>query len=82
MVLDDAPNHFASLIGDRVGHLGVEADLGVNDGRWIEIRSELGPNDEVVLNGAYELKLASSQSGTSQKGGHFHADGSFHGEEH
>jgi multidrug efflux pump subunit AcrA (membrane-fusion protein) len=59
----------------------VEADMGVNDGRWIEIKSELGPNDEVVLNGAYELKLASSQSGTSQKGGHFHADGSFHGEE-
>jgi len=59
----------------------VEADLGVNDGRWIEIKSDLGPNDEVVLNGAYELKLASSQSGTSQKGGHFHADGSFHGEE-
>jgi Cu(I)/Ag(I) efflux system membrane fusion protein len=59
----------------------VEADLGENDGRWIEIKSDLGPNDEVVLNGAYELKLASSQSGTSQKGGHFHADGSFHGEE-
>lgn len=59
----------------------VEADLGVNDGRWVEIKSELGPNDEVVLNGVYELKLASSQSGTSQKGGHFHADGSFHGEE-
>jgi len=60
----------------------VEADLGVNDGRWVEIRSELGPNDEVVLNGAYELKLASSQSGTSQKGGHFHADGTYHGEDH
>jgi multidrug efflux pump subunit AcrA (membrane-fusion protein) len=57
----------------------VEADLGVNDGRWIEIKSDLGPKDEVVLNGVYELKLASSQSGTSQKGGHFHADGSYHG---
>jgi hypothetical protein len=59
----------------------IEADLGLDDGRWIEVKSELGPNDEVVLEGAYELKLASSQSGTSQKGGHFHADGSFHGEE-
>jgi len=59
----------------------VEADMGVNDGRWVEIRSQLGPNDEVVLNGAYELKLASSQSGTSQKGGHFHGDGTFHAEE-
>ena len=57
----------------------IEADLGVNDGRWIEIKSDLGPNDEVVLNGVYELKLASSQSGSSQKGGHFHADGSYHG---
>jgi hypothetical protein len=60
----------------------IEADLGLDDGRWIEVKSELGPDDEVVLNGAYELKLASSQSGTSQKGGHFHADGSFHGEDH
>lgn len=59
----------------------VEADLGVNDGRWVEVKSGLGPNDEIVLEGAYELKLASSQSGTSQKGGHFHADGAYH-EEH
>ncbi|MGK0190107.1 MAG: hypothetical protein ACI9R3_005927 [Verrucomicrobiales bacterium] len=57
----------------------VEADLGVDDGRWVEIKSDLGPNDEVVLNGAYELKLATAMSGTSQKGGHFHADGAFHG---
>jgi hypothetical protein len=59
----------------------VEADLGLDDGRWIEVKSDLGPNDEVVLKGAYELKLASAQSGTSQKGGHFHADGAYH-EEH
>lgn len=57
----------------------VEADLGLDDGRWVEVKSELGPNDEVVLEGAYELKLGSSQSGTSLKGGHFHADGAFHG---
>ncbi len=59
----------------------VEADLGLDDGRWIEVKSDLGPDDEVVLEGAYELKLASAQSGTSQKGGHFHADGAYH-EEH
>jgi multidrug efflux pump subunit AcrA (membrane-fusion protein) len=59
----------------------VEADLGTDDGRWIEIKSDLGPNDEVVLDGAFELKLATSSSGTAQKGGHFHADGTFH-EEH
>ncbi len=60
----------------------VEADLGIDDGRWVEIQSGLGPNDEVVLDGAYELKLASSQSGTSQEGGHFHADGTYHAEDH
>lgn len=59
----------------------VEADLGVDDGRWVEVKSEVGPNDEVVLDGVYELKLATSQSGTAQKGGHFHADGSYHAEE-
>lgn len=58
----------------------VEADLGVDDGRWVEVKSGIGPNDTVVLDGAYELKLASAQSGTSQKGGHFHADGTFHKE--
>lgn len=58
----------------------VEADMGATDGRWVAISSGLMPNDEVVLDGAYELKLASEQSGVAQKGGHFHADGSFHGE--
>ncbi len=60
----------------------VEADLGIDDGRWVEVKSELGPQDEVVLHGAYELKLATAQSGTSQKGGHFHADGTYHEEAH
>ncbi|MCG8405905.1 MAG: hypothetical protein MI923_11985 [Phycisphaerales bacterium] len=57
-----------------------EADMGVDDGRWVVIKSGLGLGDEVVLEGAYELKLATARSGTTQKGGHFHADGSFHGE--
>jgi len=59
----------------------VEADMGVEDGRWVAINSGLMLSDEVVLDGAYELKLATQQSGVQQKGGHFHADGSFHGEE-
>lgn len=58
----------------------VEADMGVDDGRWVVIHSGLMRGDEVVLDGAYELKLATSQSGATQKGGHFHADGTFHGE--
>jgi hypothetical protein len=59
----------------------VEADLGVEDGRWVEIKSGLGPDDEVVVNGAYELMLATKQNGSTQKGGHFHSDGSFHAED-
>ncbi len=57
----------------------VEADMGVDDGRWVVINSGLALGDEVVLEGAYELKLATAQSGTAQKGGHFHSDGSYHG---
>ncbi len=56
----------------------VEADLGIDDGRWVEVKSGLRDGDEVVLAGAYELMLASS--GTAAKGGHFHADGTFHAE--
>ena len=56
----------------------VEADLGADDGRWVVINSGLSPQDEVVLDGAFELMLATQQSGVTQKGGHFHADGTFH----
>ena len=55
----------------------VVADLGKSDGRWIEIRSGLTDGDQVVGAGAFELVLASSQSGPP-KGGHFHADGTWH----
>lgn len=58
----------------------VEADLGVDDGRWVEIKSGVKDGDSVVLAGAYELMLASS--GSTSKGGHFHADGTFHADEH
>lgn len=58
----------------------VEADLGVSDGRWVVLQSGVARGDEVVLSGAYELKLATQQGGAAQEGGHFHADGSFHGD--
>lgn len=60
----------------------VEADMGVDDGRWVVINSGISLSDEIVLDGAYELKLASQQSGVAQKGGHFHADGTFHADDH
>ena len=54
----------------------LEADLGVNDGRWVAVKSGVREGDEVVLEGVYQLMLASS--GTAQQGGHFHPDGTFH----
>ena len=56
----------------------VEADLGVSDGRWIIVNSGVKAGDEVVLKGVYPLMLASSDSDKAAKGGHFHADGTFH----
>lgn len=52
------------------------ADLGVSDGRWVEVKSGVIAGDEVVLAGVYELKLTGS--GKAPEGGHFHADGTFH----
>ena len=54
----------------------MEADLGVNDGRWVVVQSGLRDGDEVVLDGVYQLMIATS--GTVEKGGHFHPDGTFH----
>jgi hypothetical protein len=54
----------------------MEADLGVSDGRWVVIHSGVRAGDEVVLDGVYPLMLATS--GSAQKGGHFHADGTWH----
>ena len=59
---------------DRV--IRLEADVGATDGSWTVIRSGVREGDEVVLDGAYQLMLASS--GSAPKGGHFHADGTFH----
>lgn len=57
----------------------IEADLGVDDGRFVVVKSGLADGDEVVLAGAYELVLASSSA--PQRGGHFHADGTFHADD-
>jgi multidrug efflux pump subunit AcrA (membrane-fusion protein) len=55
----------------------VDADLGVDDGRWVVVNSGLAAGDEVVLDGVYELKLAGG-GGKGTTGGHFHADGTWH----
>ena len=54
----------------------MEADIGLSDGAWTVIRSGLKTGDEVVVDGAWQLMLATS--GSAAKGGHFHADGTFH----
>lgn len=55
----------------------VLADLGPSDGRWIVLRSGVREGDEVVLDGAYALKL-SSASQQAPPGYHYHADGQLH----
>lgn len=54
----------------------MEADLGLSDGRWVVIASGVKEGDEVVLGGNFQLMLASS--GSQEKAGHFHSDGTFH----
>jgi hypothetical protein len=56
----------------------MDADLGISNDHWAVINSGLKVGDEVVLDGVYELKLATSAQ--VAKGGHFHADGTFHAE--
>ncbi|MFK7959871.1 MAG: efflux RND transporter periplasmic adaptor subunit [Phycisphaerales bacterium] len=60
--------------------LRLEADLGPDDGRWVSLLSGVREGDEIVLDGAFQLMLATS--GSVQKGGHFHADGTYHEGEH
>ena len=55
----------------------MEADLGENDGRWVVLRSGVRVGDEIVMNGAYQLKLAGVGK-TPNEAGHFHADGTWH----
>lgn len=55
-------------------------ELGPSDGRWTVLTSGVARGDEVVLGGAYEIRLASQQGGLVQPGGHMHADGTFHSE--
>ena len=58
----------------------IDADLGIDDGRWVAVLSGLQDGDQVVLDGGYQLVL--STSNTTQEGGHFHADGTFHKGDH
>jgi hypothetical protein len=54
----------------------MDADVGVHDGRWVVIGSGVKEGDEIVLDGVYQLMLATAGGGS--KAGHFHSDGTFH----
>lgn len=54
----------------------MDADVGLSDGRWVVISSGVREGDEIVLGGNFQLMLASS--GSAEKAGHFHSDGTFH----
>lgn len=71
---------FRRMPGDPDRVLRVVADTGRHDGKWIEVFSGVREGDEIVIDGVYQLLAASSTS--IQKGGHFHADGTFHEGEH
>ena len=70
------PYIFRRTPGNPNQVMRIEADLGRDDGRWVELLSGVADGDEIVLDGAFQLML--STSGSIQKGGHFHADGTFH----
>lgn len=54
----------------------ITASLGINDGRWVVVNTGVIEGDDVVLHGAYELKLTGA--GKASGKGHFHADGTYH----
>ncbi len=70
------PVIFRRAPDDPNSAIRMEADLGKDDGRWVALLSGIRDGDEIVLDGAFQLMLATS--GSIQKGGHFHADGTFH----
>lgn len=81
-ILDDegVPIVFRRDPADPNLAIRMQADLGRSDGRWIEILSGMAEGDDVVVEGNYQLMLASGDSPSG--GGHFHADGTFHAEDH
>jgi outer membrane protein TolC len=71
-----APIIFRRDPADPDKAIRLPADLGVSDGRWVVVQSGVREGDEVVVGGNYQLMLATA--GSAPKGGHFHADGTFH----
>ncbi len=65
---------------DKDKVIRVVADLGQSDGKWVTVESGVMEGDDIVHHGVYELMLASGSA--KQTGGHFHADGTWHADDH
>jgi hypothetical protein len=74
------PTVFVRDSKDSEKFLALEVDTFDSSGGWTEVEG-LDADAEVVVSGAYELKLA-LPSGETKSAGHFHADGTFHEAEH
>ena len=68
------------MSGERTEDCAFCVELGKDDGRWVALLSGVRDGDQIVLDGAFQLMLATS--GSIQKGGHFHSDGTYHEGEH
>ena len=81
-VLQDGLTHifFRRDPGNPNRALRVEADMGASNERWVELKSGVALGDEVVVEGAYELRLAIRErmGGGPAAGTHVHADGTQH----
>ena len=62
--------------------IAVPVTPGAEGGGWTAVEGLPAHDCDVVLDGAYELKLALPAAGGSKPAGHFHADGTFHEGEH
>ena len=74
------PTVFVKDDHDADRFLAVQVTPGLAGGGWTAVAGLPEEDAEVVVEGAYELKLA-LPSGAAKPAGHFHADGTFH-EEH
>ena len=57
----------------------VRVALGARSSGWVEVVAGVGAKDELVKDGVHQLK----QSGlgkSASAGGHFHSDGTWHGD--
>ena len=81
MVAVPAVNFDGASVGEKpVELLAVTVEVVEEGSEWSFVEGPLEPGNRVVSRGAGRLGLAAR--GAGQVGGHFHADGTFHAEDH